>query len=345
MENDHSMKRIFFYLHYALAAFGVVSSARAQVTVPSSSVEPSAVSTIVDDVLGSQLPEHVFRIMLENDVLFKEDNEYTNGLRFDYAQAIDETSYWGVSLTQNIYTPYTNARYVLPGEHPYAGYLALGVAYITVGENFGTSTEFQLGVTGDPSFAREIQRIIHGIGGLFQWRGWSNQVPAEITFQLSGRQDYKLSALTVLTPGALQTDSILFAREELGTFSVRAGLGYTFRIGYNLPPYLSHLRNRAANYGVNSIAQPHYRPDESSYYFLASILGEYVAHDLSIDGGVIRRFESTASSQPWQADIQCGVAALHNGVSYFLGVSYQSKRFRTQFNDNLQGVISVGWVW
>ncbi len=341
MENYSSMKRTYFFL----LSFSLLATSSFAYAVTETEGNSISASNILDDVVGDKLPKHYLRFILENDVFFGNDKDYTNGIRVDYAQAIDKKSFWGISLTQNIYTPYTNASYVLPGEHPYAGYLALGAAYITVGESFGTSTEFQIGVTGDESYARDTQRIIHGVAGLFQWRGWDKQVPAEITFQLSSRQDYNLSYLELNTANKLQSDSALFAREELGTFSVRAGVGYIFRLGYNLPPSSRQWGNRSSNFGVSSLSKENYDVSKNSYFFVASVLGEYVAHDLSIDGGVFHDFTSTAEREPWQAEIQLGAAIVCNGVSYYIGASYNSKRYTTQFTDNFQGLLSISWAW
>ncbi len=296
------------------------------------------------------MPKQHVRFVIENDVIFQEDNDYTNGVRFDYARKMDEKSYWGISLTQNMYTPYTNGTTVKVGEHPYAGHLALGGAYITQGERFGTSTEFQIGVTGDLSLARYTQRAIHGIGNLFQWRGWDQQVPAEITFQLSSRQDYDLETMAFTTISGWESDSMIFARQEVGTVNIRFGAGYAFRFGKNLPPYSRHLGNKNANYGVSSLIKPNYDPCKSSYFFVASVFGEYVARDLSIEGGVLRSFESTASVQPWQAELQMGVGVVHKNVNYFAGFVYHGKQFRTQDRSKIDealtdfyGVLSVGW--
>ncbi len=296
------------------------------------------------------MPDQYFRVLMDNDVIFDEDNDYTNGVRFDYTRALDADSYWGLSLTQNMYTPFTNAEYVPEGEHPYCGHLALGVGYITVGEKWGTSTEFQLGVTGDPSFARETQRIIHGIGNLFQWRGWDQQIPTEITFQLSSRQDFDIDMFSFKTANGWESDSMIFTRQEVGTVNIRAGAGYVFRFGKNLPPVYRNLGNRSANYGVSSLSKSDYDPSKISYFFVASAYGEYVAHDLSIDGGVFRDFDSTASRQPWQSELQFGLGLIYKEITYFAGFTYHSKQFRTQEREqlykadtNLYGTISVGW--
>ncbi len=338
MENNYSMKRTYLLL-LALNLLPINSVAHATNGIDSS------YSKIAEDALGDKLPEHYLRFTIENDVYFAEDKDYTNGVRIDYAQSIDEDSFWGLSLTQNIYTPYTNASYTLEGEHPYAGYLALGAAYITVGESIGTSTEFQIGTTGNQSLARETQRFIHGVTDLFQWRGWDTQVPAEVTFQLSSRQDFNIACLELDATNELQSDSMLYAREELGTFAVRAGVGYVFRLGYNLPPSLRQIGNRSANFGVSSLEKMNYDVSKSSYFFVVSILGEYVEHDLSIDGGVFRDFKSTAESEPWQAEAQLGAALVYKGVSYYIGATYNTKRYPTQFTNNFQGVLSLTFSW
>ena len=53
----------------------------------------------------TEAPRHHFRGTMENDSAFGEDNGYTHGTRWDYAYRMNNGDAWGVSLTQNIFTP------------------------------------------------------------------------------------------------------------------------------------------------------------------------------------------------------------------------------------------------
>lgn len=290
---------------------------------------------------------HNFRILFENDSPFGADCDYTHGTRLDYTQAIDENRrhWWGVSLMQNIYTPETNSVRYYRGEHPYAGYLALGGAYLMRGEDFGASFELQLGVTGKPSIAENCQWFIHKIADLDQWRGWHNQIPSEVTVQLSMRQDYRLEFLETEFGGGWQTDSTFFTREEIGTVSIAAGVGATFRVGVNLPPSTSNKGNAAGNFGVSLIEPTRYRPGEISYYLVGSCGVNYVARDLFIDGGVFHHFDSGCRRVPWQAEMRLGLGLRYEGIDYYLGAMYRTHTFSSQERETLVGSFAVSWNW
>ncbi|HIX20432.1 MAG TPA: lipid A deacylase LpxR family protein [Candidatus Akkermansia intestinigallinarum] len=292
-------------------------------------------------------PRHNLRVILENDSPFGSDCDYTHGTRIDYTQAIDEQRHrwWGISLTQNIYTPETNSRYYYPNEHPYAGYMAVGAAYLMRGEDFGASFEFQLGVTGKPSIAQDCQWFIHELGGMDQWRGWHHQIPSEVTLQLTSRQDYRLEFLECECANGLQTDSTIYTREEVGTVAIAAGIGATYRIGVNLPPATANCGNAAGDYGVSLIEPTRYNPSRASYYMVMSGGVKYVARDMFIDGGVFHSFESKCSREPWQGEVRLGFGVRYHGIDYYAGAMYRSPTFDKQNRETLLGVVDISWNW
>ncbi len=302
-------------------------------------------AAVVEEEKKGNMPEKTFRFVLENDVFFSEDNNYTNGIRLDYAHRLSTGDYWTLSLRQDIYTPYTNNTYVHPGEHPYAGYLALGAGYILTGERFGLNVELQLGMTGVPSLAQDSQRVIHGIGQLFQWQGWEHQVPAEFTMQLSSSQEIDIACMDWKSESGWQSDGMIFTQEELGTVSMRAGMGITLRVGINLPPYQRRVGNYNASFGVSSLVKPDFDPEKLSLFFLASTAGYYVARDFSLDGGVFRYFEHDANRTPWQMEVQLGIGGQYQEVDFFIGATIQSERFDRQNGSELHGIVAVGWSW
>lgn len=290
-------------------------------------------------------PQHHLRVMFENDSAFGNDCNYSHGTRIDYAQNLPGGDAWGISLTQNIYTPEAHTDGAVQGQHPYCGYLALGGAYMLRGQDFGAAFEFQLGATGDQSGARDAQNGLHDIFGMRSWDGWHDQVPGELTMQLSMRQDFRLPCLEFDCGNGWQTDAVFFTREEVGTAFIRGGAGVSMRYGVNLSPSMQVNGNRAANFGIGLLDKPGYRNDEISYFLVGSLYMEYVARDITVDGGVFRHFEQTCSRKPWQVEAQLGVGVSYHGIDYFAGGVYHSPTYRTQGTESLYGTFSATWHW
>ncbi len=289
------------------------------------------------------MPKHHLRVLMENDSAFDDDCNYSHGTRIDYAQSMANGDAWGISLVQDIYTPETHTDGAVLGEQPYAGYLAVGAAYLLRGEDFGAAAELQLGVTGNASGSRYTQNGLHEIFGMETWDGWGKQVPSEVTVQLSLRQDFRLPWLEFDCGNGWSTDATFYTRQEVGTAFIRGGVGLSVRYGVNLPASMQVNGNRATNYGLGLLEKPNYRRDETSYFLVAGIYTEYVAHDITIDGGVVHHFDQTCSREPWQVEAQLGVGVSHGGIDYFAGAVYHSHRYRTQKTKSLYGTFSGTW--
>lgn len=292
-------------------------------------------------------PRHHLRLMMENDSAAGSDCNYTHGTRFDYAQTLRAHPHhaFGLSFTQNIYTPYLHTNGAVPGQHPYAGYLALGVAHLYSGENVGSSVEFQLGTTGKASGSRETQDMIHAGMGIERWRGWNDQIRGEVTFQLTARQDYRLPWLETSLPCGLQTDGALFTREELGTVAIAAETGVYFRLGHNLPDSMQYSTNHAGDYAVGLIRKPDYDPAATSWYVQAGASVKYVARDMFIDGGVFHDFDRTCGRMPWVGEAQLGIGMRRKGVDYFAGIVARTDNFRSQIDDTVFGTFNFAFHW
>ncbi len=314
----------------------------------------AAVSTL--SVYNNPLPQpgeqgyeaqarHYFRGVMENDSVFDSDSDYSHGTRLDYAQIMQSGNAWGVSLTQNMYTPTTHTKHAVYGEHPYVGYAALGAAYMQRGENFGNTVEFQIGTTGNASLAGEVQNALHEAAGMATWEGWPDQVPSEVIFQLSAQQDFRLKSLECTTPNGWKTEAVFSVREEVGTAFIRGGVGLSMRYGRNLPDSMGNVGNKAATFGVNPLEKKDYDPTAPSYFVAGSAAVNYVAHDMTIVGGVFHHFDQTCSRVPWQAEFHLGVGVSYQGVDYYVGAVYATDSYRTQDEANLYGTFSITWHW
>ncbi len=288
--------------------------------------------------------QHHMRLLFENDSFCNDDGDYTHGTRIDYAQNMKDGNAWGVSLLQNIYTPSTNRHEPVPDERPYAGYLAVGAAYMLRGKDFGSTFEFQLGVTGKPSLAEDAQWLIHDMGKMYQWHGWAHQLDSEVTFQFNARQDYRLRCLESDLFG-LETDGTLFTREELGTVSVAASVGLSLRIGRNLPDSMRVNGSKPGDYGISLFETGNYRPDELSWFIVSQTHLKYVGHDMFLDGGVFHRAEVFCSKNPWVFESQLGFGVSYKNIDYYLGGVFQSRSYQQQAHNEVFGTFSVTWHW
>ncbi len=288
---------------------------------------------------------HHLRVIMENDSFFGEDNGYTHGTRFDYAQEVRDGHAFGLSLTQNIYTPDTKTCGNVPNEHPYAGYLALGAAYLRQGKNVGASFELQVGTTGKPSLAENSQHRVHALADMEQWKGWADQIPSEATVQLTMRQDWRLPFMERRFCNRYEMDGTFFTREQVGTVAIGGAAGLSVRYGQNLPDSMQVNGSEAGNFGMGLLTRDEYHPEELSWFVIAQGQVRFVGRDMFIDGGVFHHFDSPCSRKPWIAELQLGVAASYHGIDYYLGGVYSSRTYRTEATNPMYGTCAVTWHW
>ncbi len=288
---------------------------------------------------------HHLRVLMENDSFIGEDNGYTHGTRVDYARNINEKWAYGLSLTQNIYTPDHKTWGNVIGEHPYAGYLALGGAVMRRSENIGFAAELQLGTTGKTSLAGDAQRFVHQVGDMELWEGWGSQIPAEPTVQLTLRQDWRLPFMESRRCSYYETDGTFFVREQVGTVAIGAASGVTLRFGHNLPDSMQVHGNEAGNFGMGLLEKPEYHPESFSWFVYAQFQTRFVGRDMFIDGGVFHPFTQTCSRKPWIAEGQVGVAASYKGIDYYMGLVWSSRTYRGEELNPMHGTCGVTWHW
>lgn len=289
--------------------------------------------------------QHYLRGLFENDSVSGRDRNYTHGTRLDYARRMDNGHAWGLSLMQNMYTPETHTRHRVEGEHPYCGYSALGGAFLWRGVNFGCGTELQIGTTGRESCAGRFQNALHRAFDMETWDGWDDQIPAELTIQLTSRQEWRLAALERRFSNGWQTDSTFIVRESLGTFRIAGGAGLSFRIGKNLTPSMEATGNEPTYFGIGLLRKPDYDPSVTSYFLVSELYVDYVARDLTVDGGVFHHFERSCSRTPWQVRANVGVGVSHRGMDYYMGVSVFTRTYRTQDEASVMGTFAITWRW
>lgn len=290
-------------------------------------------------------PRNNLRILFENDSPSAHDRNYTHGTRIDYSRLLASGNAWGLSLMQNMYTPEHHWKHQVPGEHPYCGYMALGGAYLHRGEIFGWAAELQLGTTGDTSCAGRFQNTLHDALRMEKWDGWDDQIRSEATVQLTLRQEWLLPGLQHTFSNGWQAETRAVARESIGTVRISGGGGLAFRLGKNLPPTQETVGNAPASFGIGLIRKTDYNPAANSYFLVLEAYTDYVARDLTVDGGVFHHFDRTCTRTPWQAELRAGVGMRRSGIDYYAGVLVLSRTYKTQDENSFMGTFSVSWNW
>lgn len=180
---------------------------------------------------------------------------------------------FGLGLSQIIFTPnmIVNPDFQ-PGDYPWSGslYATYSLYSYNAKENYNFQTEFDLGVNGPASLARQAQEIAHRLVSYQRPNGWANQFGNSLILNLNFRAEkqllYHSNFLEVIGGGQLQA----------GT-GINAAAAYTLiRIG-KMSPYFQGLM---AQYS---------RPETGSkiqIYFVIKPMVQLVLSNAMLQGGL-----------------------------------------------------------
>lgn len=203
----------------------------------------------------------------ENDVLFKSDDDYTNGLRLsaDFSKSL-WWKHWRLGYKncseeadasrpclrttlmfgQNFYTPKDiTVKQVLEGERPYAAWLYGGFAGRVARPADPThparltSVELQVGTTGKAALGKEVQTWFHTHLARNSPipKGWRNQVkpvPGVVGVIASWDDRFAFQRKTHGTAPFVYADAIPYYRFAVGNVHTHAAIGTTVRFGHNI---------------------------------------------------------------------------------------------------------------
>jgi len=243
-------------------------------------------------------PSGTFTTVFENDLFYRTDRDYTNGIEFNWsptgsaAQLLPEflanmapnllprdSTHVNYSLGQLMFTPEDTATYDPPlTQRPYAGYLYGALALTSVGPGTEEQLRVQLGAIGPASLAADSQDLIHRLRGFALPQGWHTQLRDEpglvVSYQVTEQ------AVSLAMPEDFAFDIKANAGGAIGNVFDYASAGAVARIGINMP---------------NDSGPPQIEPGRpSSYYYdpkpglgayiFAGIQGRAVARNLFLDG-------------------------------------------------------------
>ncbi|MBB5350348.1 hypothetical protein HNR46_000572 [Haloferula luteola] len=312
---------------------------------------------------------------LDNDLFGGEDRDYTNGARlawisgservedligvqrylrrltgdadsFEVFQKVtgfehpEQIVYnYGFSLTQLMYTPQDNASYAQPPfQRRYAGWTGVGFSLHVKDERILNSVELSVGTTGPDSFAEATQDFIHDLRGVEKFNGWDQQIPSELTVDLSFIQKRRLD-FAQMGYGILRVDGIGEWGVRLGTFRTDAHLGGMFRVGYNLPPDFSDPRLSPTAYTHRYFNSGFDYDSDWSVFLLAGGSLTGVAHDATLDGPMFSDFNTGIQRRPFVAEVYAGFGVRYRRLELSYAHTWRTEEYRTQ-----RGIAQVGTV-
>ncbi|MDB6079180.1 MAG: hypothetical protein JWO82_2927 [Akkermansiaceae bacterium] len=329
---------------------------------------------------GDPLPDYgkgYLTFYLDNDLFGGHDRDYTNGARLSWISenrdpaefgafqnimrrfSGDNESFpafqkitgfndltkvrynYGLSLTQLMYTPEDPLPYGQPlNQRRYAGWLALGFSLHVKDDKILNSTEFTIGMTGPNSFAENTQDFIHDIRDIQKFNGWKNQIPNELTADLSFVQKRRADFIK-WNYGAFRVDGLTEWGGRLGTFRTSAHVGGFFRAGYNLPPDFSDPRLSDTAYSHRYFDTNDVYVSNWSVYFLGGVTGRLVGYDATLDGPLFSDFKTGNTKEPLVGEIFAGAGIRYRDVEFSYVHTWQTEEYRQQVDGANFGSVAI----
>ena len=329
-----------------------------------------ALFTLAGIVLGSsaayaqeQVPDRtdeddkgIFSAILENDVFDGTDKGYTNGTRFSWLSSEKSTPDWlksaanelplidpdgkkriSVALGQSIYTPDNVLTKVPdPNDRPYAGWLYGSVGVVSDTGNVFDNVVLTLGVVGPWSYAEQTQKTVHHIIGDDQPQGWNYQLKNEpgvmLTYERKWRDFYQGSY------GGIATDIMPEVSANAGNVNTSAGVGATWRIGFDLPADYGPPRIRPSLPGSDFFIPS----DQLSGYLFTTVEGRGVAHDIFLDGNTFADSPSV-DKELLVGSLQIGAAMTYEDLRLSYTQVYMTKQYTTEAKPDAFGVLTLSY--
>ena len=290
---------------------------------------------------------------MDNDVLFKADGDYSNGMFLGYSSSpeplrsnsfllLDATknyqTSWYASLGQKMWTP-SDIELTTPkeNERPYAGLLALDSGLVATNGETAHRLGLLLGLIGPDSGAEDAQKRAHRLFGNAIPQGWEYQVKNKVVADVSYERDQLLFRSA---SQRYQHELSGYGRVVAGNFKpeVAAGLGWRFGPELNTSFTASALRP----YRQQAISADGLH---DGWYFYGNIEARYRFDDMTITGDTLKPVP--------EVDLEKGQMTGAVGVVYFyrqfgLGLSTTgySKSFKQDEDDwHFRNSLTFYWLF
>lgn len=322
-----------------------------------------------------------FIIQLDNDLFFNRDQDYTSGLRIAHIRefqslpktlnrlqnwlqpmtgADSESPFdrfriegkaplrysWGTGITQLMFTPADHdALTPLSGERPYAGWLGFECSLHAKTNRTVSSVTLTLGTTGKNSFAQSSQDWVHkNISKSPLFKGWSSQVPSEITLNLFFDHKRALIQASFAEDLPIEIDGYLEWGAAFGNFKTNAYIGSMIRIGHNLKSSYSTPRVQVGSYAHELFQKEDPNQTPFSIYGFLGGRASAVLHDITLNGPIFRDYKYQVKTKPLVGELVTGCGISWNQLELSFSHTFRSREFRGQNESHSFGSVLLRFV-
>ncbi|HTQ14897.1 MAG TPA: lipid A deacylase LpxR family protein [Rhizomicrobium sp.] len=292
--------------------------------------------------------------LFENDIFYRTDRDYTNGVLLAWTSAPADTPDFAVrwaralpffaqsgevrtsvALGQDIYTP-DNIKLANPppGARPYAGFLYANFGLIDKTESRLDQLQLTLGVVGPDSLAEETQKFVHKLLGDQTPEGWRTQLRNEPGVVLTYERSWKL--IPPRSFAGLLFDVEPHAGAAVGNVYDYVNAGAMARIGFPLPDDYGPLRIEPSLPGSNFFEPA----GQFGIYAFVGVDGRAVARNLFLDGNTWTASRHV-DKNVFVGDLQLGAAITTRSWRLTFTHVFRTKEFCTQKNSDQFGAINL----
>jgi len=302
-------------------------------------------------------PKGIFSFVLENDVFYGEDQDYTNGVKFIWIpDENSQTPEWalnsarfipwfpqagkvqhGYAFGQSMFTP-SDITIVDPpeGERPYAGWLYAAIGLASEKNQQLDQVSLMIGVIGPAALAQETQTFVHDVTGSDKPMGWDTQLSNEIGLVISHKHSWRELLSYDLLHNKIDVSP--YVGTALGNVFTYANAGFTLRYGKDLPndydpPRLQPGMPSGADFSLNS---PHL-----GWYLFAGVEGRAVVRNIFLDGNSFVDSRSVEKF-PFVGDFQFGFVIDWKNIRLSYTHVLRTEEYRTQQVNNDFGALTIG---
>ena len=279
-------------------------------------------------------PDHLISYTFANDVFFRTDYYFTQGITLDVVLPILAKSpvnklllggkmagvrYHGVKLFYDGFTPLRiQDAFIRVGDRPYASYI-YATAYRSINQPMRRqrfTAGLELGYIGPAAGAKGFQTKVHDLLDAVTPRGWDYQVQNDLVlgYQIAGEKQML---------GGKFAELIGTARAAAGTLHTLAATGLLVR-GGKMNPYFSNL-------GVTS-ASGRTGLQKLQVYAQGRVEGRLVGYNATLQGGVFNQNNpyTLSASQVRRTVLQGsgGLVLANGGVCFEPSATWVSPEFR-----------------
>lgn len=297
---------------------------------------------------------------LENDVTFKEDGNYSNGMILGWESdsrliSIKEPisiknwqqfllfpqqsahRAWGVKASQRMWTPSEiKITAPQPDDRPYAGFLEFEQHMAYYDKQVTQKSWFGLGIIGPASGTEQLQGAIHKLLGASTPEGWQYQIENTPTIQFSYEVDYLIRRKAA--PFNSQWEFSIQSYNSLGNFRSEVNAGITLRFGKSLTDSFGRLSSHYGHVGNYSDLLP-----SQSYFAFTRLSAGYRFNDLTFDGDL--PYQSNVGLNSFRTSAEVGIVYAYSLGTITWSFNFYNKEYHSDIKSwHGYGLLQFTWA-